>query len=335
VELNIKKGSIYTRVESDEYNYVFNRKTGKFARWGKTFNDDPQFAPMPEIADIEISTICHNGCSFCYKSNTTNGAYMSISKFRTIVDKMPWLTQIAFGIGDIDSNPDLKDILEYTRSKGIIPNITINGARMTDYYYDMLVTLCGAVSVSRYKDKDVCYDAVYELTRRGLEQVNIHQLVSFETQMDCYNTMDAYNTDPRLLKLNAIVLLALKEKGERNTYKPLTQIDFTKLVQHGIDSKVPLGFDSCSCHKFLEAVKDSPKFEQYKMLSEPCESTLFSVYINVEGKMYPCSFCEEVFPGIDVVECKDFINDVWNGEVTKDFRKILLKEERECPVYEV
>ena len=46
-------------VKSKKYNYFFNKKTGFFARWGETKEDDPIMAPAPEIADIEITTKCN------------------------------------------------------------------------------------------------------------------------------------------------------------------------------------------------------------------------------------------------------------------------------------
>ena len=44
------------QVISRDYNYLFNKKSGYFARWGKTKEDDPQLAPFPEILDLEISS---------------------------------------------------------------------------------------------------------------------------------------------------------------------------------------------------------------------------------------------------------------------------------------
>ena len=90
---------------SEHYNYNFDKETGFFARWGKTLEDDPEFCPYgPEILDIEVSTVCHQGCSFCYKSNTSKGLNMSLETFKKIFNLMPrTLTQIAFGIGDTSS----------------------------------------------------------------------------------------------------------------------------------------------------------------------------------------------------------------------------------------
>ena len=58
---------------SENYKYMFNKRTGMFFRWGKTQREDGDLRlGLPEIADIEISTICSGlgiGCDFCYKSN--------------------------------------------------------------------------------------------------------------------------------------------------------------------------------------------------------------------------------------------------------------------------
>ncbi len=58
-----RKGDMFT-LKSVGHNYAFNSKSGVFARWGHTPKDDPSWG-YPELADIEISTICANGCPFC------------------------------------------------------------------------------------------------------------------------------------------------------------------------------------------------------------------------------------------------------------------------------
>ena len=78
------------------YNYFFNKKNGYFMRWGKQKEDNPDFAPFPEIADMEISTICHGipnekgiltPCPFCYKGNTSIGKNMTLEEFKVVFDK--------------------------------------------------------------------------------------------------------------------------------------------------------------------------------------------------------------------------------------------------------
>jgi len=73
-------------VRSLNYNYTFRYEDGYFARWGKTLVDDPDMSPFgPEILDIEISTICSQGCKFCSpdgtKVSTPNGE-MNISELK-------------------------------------------------------------------------------------------------------------------------------------------------------------------------------------------------------------------------------------------------------------
>lgn len=317
--------------KSKNYNYLFNSANGFFARWGKTLDDDPQYAPFPELIDLEISTICNKKCPHCYKSNTSKGKNMPFETFKIIFDKLPkTLTQIAFGIGGIKENKDLIKIFEYCRENKVIPNITINGEEMTSYYYDKLAELCGAVAVSLY-DYDTCYNAVKELTDRGMKQINIHALVSEQTENKCYNVLHDTFLDKRLEKLNAVVLLRLKPKGLRNTYTQLPKDKFKTLITYALDNNIRFGMDSCSAPILLNIIKDNPKFSNLETLIEPCESTCFSMYLNVEGKAYPCSFTEdENIEGIDVVNCNNFLEDVWNNKTIKDFKEKLINNKREC-----
>ena len=169
----IKKDDL-TVLKSADYNFVFNKVTGFFARWGATEGEDPQYSPFgPEIADIEISTICKGVgkvCDFCYKKNTPTGTNMSLETFKELASKLPpTVTQIAFGIGDIDSHPEMWDIFDYSREIGIIPNVTVNGAGITDKVADKLIKVCGAIAVSVYC-KETTYNTIEKLNNAFLDQ---------------------------------------------------------------------------------------------------------------------------------------------------------------------
>jgi len=335
-------------VRSESYNYDFNSVTGFFARWGKTRDDDPQIAPESEILDIEVSTICKGPggklCKFCYKANTPNGKNMSFETFKIIVDKMKYsqedkrigITQLAIGAdAQCESNPDIWKMMEYSRKCHIIPNITI--ADISDETADKLSSLAGAVAVSRYDDKNLCYDSVKKLTDLGMDQVNIHAMISQESLEQVKETILDYHTDPRLTKMKAIVLLSLKQQGRGVGFKPLTQSQFKELVDLAIENNVQVGFDSCGAHSFINAIKDHPNYDMLVQQAEPCESTLFSSYINVEGKFFPCSFVEDTpgwEDGIDVVAAESF-ESVWNDERTIQFRNKLHSCGRNCPVFTV
>lgn len=323
---------------SNDYNYIFNMNNGDLIRWGKTLRDNPLVAPNPEIMDMEVSTVCSNGCPFCYKSNTNNGQNMSFKTFQKIFDKLPKsVTQIAFGIGDIDANKDLYNILAYTRVNLVIPNITINGYRMQQRDYDYLKALCGSVAVSRY-DKDTCYNAVQKLGEDRnktdtLRQVNIHQILHEGNIEECLELIDDTTLDKRLSNLNAIVFLMAKPCGRGSYLTPLQHPELMRrLYIRANDRGTKIGFDSCSAPLFLRALRHDVNFDTISTMVEPCDSMLFTCYCNVEGKVYPCSFTEGKWPfeeGISILECKSF-DEVWNHKKAVKWREVLLTSTNEC-----
>ena len=128
--LAIHKTNHNRLVRTPDYNYNFEYATGKFARWGKTREEDPDFSPRGcEIADIEITTVCKGGCPYCYKSNTSVGKNMSLQTFRDLIEKIDVeknLTQVAFGLGSTgEENPELWDMCKFLRSRYIVPNGTV------------------------------------------------------------------------------------------------------------------------------------------------------------------------------------------------------------------
>jgi len=335
-------------LKSENYNFLFNKKTGFFARWGKTEDDDGDLEiGLPEIADIEIDTACKQNCSFCYKSNNKDGEYMSLDTYKNIFSKLPLtVTQVAFGITDIDSNPDMWDIFDYTRSQDVVPNVTINGSRMTSELYDRLSKTMGAVAVSvgTSYNKDNSYNAIKELTDRGMTQVNIHDMICLENFDYTMQVIKDCKNDERLKNLNALVLLSLKTKGRaENRFHPLPQDKFNELCKFALDEKISIGFDSCSSHKFLKYLEsDNSLSDEYrnkmKQCVEPCESSCYSSYIDVKGNYFPCSFTpntENWKEGLNVLKCGNFIDDIWNNEKTINFRNNLIRCNRDCPLYKI
>lgn len=339
------------KLRTENYNYNFNYNTGFFMRWGKTLEDDPQYSPIgPELADIEVSTVCSGPfgtpCPWCYKTNTPSGVNMSLDTFVDVVENLNQynnLMQVAFGVGDIDANLDLVYMFRWCRENTIVPNITVNGSRLDNTfegrtYYQHIADYCGAVAVSHYGD-DLCFNAVEKFTNLGMKQVNIHKILAEDTLDDCLDLLRKSQTDRRLEKLNAVVFLLLKPKGSRNNLTPLRDMKkYEELIKFAVGNNINIGFDSCGANKFLEAVKGMKNYDTYKMLAEPCESAAFSVYVNVDGRAFPCSFGEGTpgwEEGIDVVNCRDFIRDVWEGEKFRDFRHRAQQNKRSCVFYNI
>ena len=99
------------------------------------------------------------------------------------------------------------------------------------------------------------------------------------------------------------------------------------------EKEINYGFDSCSANLYKESIKNKENREQLEKYCEPCESKIFSFYINCHGIGYPCSFCEDIENGIDVLNCNDFMEDIWFSGETIKWRERLLSNNRNCPVY--
>lgn len=327
--------------KSDEYNYQIDKTNGYFMRWGVKKEHNPTRSIFgPEIADIEITTICKGPggklCPFCYKGNTNDGHNMTFEEFKKIFHKIPrTLTQIAFGAdaGGI-TNPDLFKMMDYCRNNDynkVTPNITV--ADISDEVADKLAELAGAVAVSFYKHagKDYCYNTIDKLYKRGMKQINIHFMLSKETVGDIDELIHDTKTDPRLKGLNAIVFLSLKTKARGEKYLQCSQEEFNKVIDKCFEFEVPHGCDSCSAMKYLKAIKDRPDFDYLKTFIESCESTKFSLYISELGKVFPCSFMEntkefwEQADGYNMLDDEfipdagSFLTKVWNGERFTEF----------------
>ena len=332
-------------VVGEDYNYIFlkkdsyGKKAGFFQRWGKTIEEDPPFSPIgPEILDIEISV---NGCppigdggncKFCYKGNTSKTpTNMSFETFKRLINLFPkTLTQVAFGITGIQTNPEFLSMMKYCREIGIIPNFTLSGADLTDEIAKEIGSgLSGALAVSAYAaDKNLCYDTVKKFTDLGMNQVNIHIMVSKETLPFVYEVLDDRLYDPRLSKLNAVVFLGVKPKGRaKGKFHSISKDEYKELIEYSFDEGISVGFDSCSAYKFECAINemDLTDLEKKSLIgsSESCESSLISSYLNVKGEYWHCSFTEDEKNQtyVNVLTAKDFLKDVWYSPTVLKFRE--------------
>lgn len=339
ITARVRQKGQFKLLRSPIYNYDFNRKNGFFARWGFTKEHDSQFSPFgPEIADIEVSTKCTGGCSWCYKDNAKDGKNMSLDTFESVFNPMvPIVTQVALGIGDLDAHPDLDYIMRWCIMQGVVPNLTMTGLGASDERIKAVASLAGAVAVSVYPHtRKTAYETIRMLKAYGLKQVNIHLLYHAENVDFVKEVLD----DLPGLRPNAVVLLGLKPKGRGSDMIPLGYDGFCEMVDYAVKIQAPLGFDSCSACKFgkwLETSDVEPKTKELmRMMIEPCESSLFSIYVDVEGKAWPCSFAEGVvgIEPVDMLEALSF-EDVWYSQQFNEFRARLLANGRQCPLYEI
>lgn len=339
-----------TFCEDHSYNCFFSKKTGLNIRFGKEVDEDVEFCELgPEILDLEISV---NGCvpvpgstncRYCYKNNTNaKPTNMSFETFKKIVDSFPInLSQIAFGITGLKTNPDLSKMFSYCREIGIIPNVTTVGADMDDDILDVLCEKCGAVAVSCYTGaKELCYKTIKMIHDRAKEKfnrdmhVNMHIVVS-KSNMDHLRDVLKDIADKKVDGLKSVVLLRIKPKGRAEKMDCTVPYSiYEELVKYCIDNSISFGFDSCSATPVMEVLKAMGKPELCASC-EKCESSSLSAYINVLGQYWSCSFMEgreDVIKPINVLKYKCSY-EWWNSDSVKIVRRHTNCCKQSCPWY--
>jgi MoaA/NifB/PqqE/SkfB family radical SAM enzyme len=358
--MKIHENKNWKILNSPNYNFLFNKNTGFFARWGKTKDEDPEYSPYgPEIADIEISSanledvknstsdmiITNGGCNgkfckkFCYKLNTSDKTtHMSLDTFKKVLDRFNKnLTQIAFGLCDLNSHPQVWDIFKETNKRGFASNVTINGQDITDEQCKKLSLYCGAVAVSINKgNKEEAYNTIKRLSQdNNMKQINIHIVLAEDTIPFIKEVIEDMKSDERLSSMNALVMLSYKDKGKTGCYSPIKKESYRKLIEFCEEKQIRFGFDSCSAPLYIKAIEDRNNKEELEQYAEPCESGMFSIYISCNAKIYQCSFGEgidEWKEGINILDYSSII-DIWHSPKMLEWRKKLLDNKRTCPIY--
>ena len=338
-----------TFCEDHSYNCFFSKTTGLNIRFGKEVDDDVEFCELgPEILDLEIATgNCppvkgSSNCAYCYKNNTSRcGKNMSFETFKKIVDSFPMnLSQIAFGITGLKSNPDMPKMFSYCREVGIIPNVTTVGVDMDDEILDVLCKKCGAVAVSCYTGaKELCYKTIKLVHDRAKEKfcrdmhVNMHILVS-KQNMDHLRDVLKDIADKKVDGLRSVVFLRIKPKGRaENMDCTVPHSIYEELVDFCIKNNISFGFDSCSATPVMEVLKAMGKLELCTSV-EPCESNRLSSYISVDGKYWGCSFAEgtDFIKPVNVLDYDSTIS-WWNSDDVKKARFCKNPACKSCPLY--
>ena len=181
----------------------------------------------------------------------------------------------------------------------------------------------------------------------------MHLLVSHETEEFVFEVLNDRLTDPRLSEMGAIVLLSLKRKGRGTAFRKMDDEVYKKVIFFLQDHGISYGSDSCGANRLMSSLKEyySGKEggeEEYKMALdcvEPCESLLASIYVNVNGEVFPCSFMEGEGgweQGIDLTDEKyrNFTTQVWNHPRVLEWRQNAIRCIKcngcnQCPHYEI
>jgi len=301
------------------YTSLFNPDTGFFARVPDKGKRDPFWSPHgPELMDISITNWCDKGCAFCYKSSTTHGKHMALRDYKNVIDQAASMGtfQVALGGGNPNQHPDFIEILEYTSSKGVVPNYTTNGRGLSEEILEATRKYCGAVAVSAYYPYAETAYTIERLVAKGIK-VNVHYILDVES-IDTAITW--LNEPPGFLHgINAVIFLNYKPSGrhvfENRMLRNSPRLDEFFDLATSSRRKMKVGFDACCVSGVFARTNAST------VMVDACDAGRFSMYVSEDLKVYPCSFQSGLDDG-DQLDDKTSLLDIWTRSPNMDaFRR--------------
>ena len=207
----IVKNDFFKTYRNGNYDVSISLRDGTKIR--DNHRDDNVFdAEFPECADICITSYCDIGCPFCYLDCNKSGRHARFSEMVKVLNTFhPW-TEVALGGGSPILHPDLEAILEFFKSKNVIPNITVHSKHFIDKSYaikdfvDRGLLYGIGVSATHYDDS-----IVDVIRNHRLENVVIHAIAGI---------MKADDLRFYLKKGMKVLILGYKNMG-RGTITPV------------------------------------------------------------------------------------------------------------------
>jgi radical SAM protein with 4Fe4S-binding SPASM domain len=278
------------RRHSSGYNFIGDTETGVTMRWGATSEQDPLLAPWPELADISISNHCSKNCDFCYRDSKPDNSFMSLADYESVLDSLTsprWgsVFQVALGGGEPLEHPEFIAIIQRTWERGIVANFTTNGRGITQELADKIAGKVGAVALSASSIDDLQPERVKILVDAGIK-TNIHYILDSNSIEQATEILEGrYNY--MLADINAVIFLTFKPRGrgtEAGCLKPgatldrfVSRIDSTACSAH-------IGFDACFVPILMRRTEVDVDYV------DSCECAFFSIYIDEQMNVKPCSF---------------------------------------------
>ena len=270
-------------------------RSGILDREGKDTGIDPFMASFPHLLDVGIMGHCAHGLSGrctlagiqCYQSGgSLDRQNMSFTDFKTIADQCQGkVHQFALGgRGDPDMHENFEDILAYSRSKGIVPNMTTSGYGLTAEKAKIIAKYCGAAAVSWYRN-DYTYQAIEMLVAAGVN-VNVHYVLGNDSIDEAIEILKEGKLPDGVGRMIFLLFKPVGQGDDANVILPGDHRIATlfSLFDNPEVTKI-VGYDSCCVPALVNCNKgiDPQSYDS-------CEGARFSAYISADMQMMPCSF---------------------------------------------
>lgn len=291
---------------------------------GQDTGEEPFRASFPHLLDIGIMGHCEHGLSGLCQSTGTQcyqsggelfDENMPLHQYQKIIGQCEGkVFQVALGgRGDPDCHEDFESILDYTRQKGIVPNLTTSGYRLDVNKAKVIRQYCGAAAVSYYRNS-YTDRAIDRLVSEGVT-TNLHYVLGKNSITEAIEMLEEDRIPQGVTR---VIFLLHKPVGMGRQDNVLETRDerverFFKALKH--PSRIDrVGFDSCLVPGVIAYAPEIavPSFDA-------CEAGRFSGYIDANLHFSPCSFDRTQRWAVDLQ--KYALEEAWEGEAFSDFRQ--------------
>lgn len=300
-------------------NYMRELGLGETVAWSSGDERVGRLSAPTEV-HFAITNKCSVGCPHCYmgagKQDEGELDTVSLKRALDILAEMK-VFHIALGGGEALERCDLFEIAEYARTKGLVPNLTVSGAKITvDVAKKMKVF--GQVNVSLDGVGDN-YGVFRNKNMFDMADIALGFLIEagVPTGINCVIGRNNFDGIAELFeyaagkKLNEIEFLRLKPSGrgmekyanERTTYEQnisLTPMLAELSAQYGITAKIDCSFIPMLCYH-------NPPVEMLEaMATYGCEAGNVLLGIRSNGAVSGCSFLKS--SGLSVFDLHSGLN---------------------------
>lgn len=301
------------------YEVMISSDTGTKIR--DNHRDDNLFdAEFPECADICITSYCDRGCPFCYVSSGKDGKDAPFEAMKPVLNTFrPW-TEVALGGGSPILHKELVKILEFLKTKNVLPSITVHWTHFVDKF-QTLKELCDKKLLYGVGVSAANYSAEVSdlINKNGFDNAVIHTIAGITEVEDMSKYAEAGNK---------ILVLGYKNMGRglknREEYDRDVQVRIDELrawmaaaIHDEIFSNV-VSFDNLALKQLgIKDILTGDQWQQTYMGDDGVdgEMTSASMYIDFVNRTFSRNSVNANKHDIgDIVDVKDMFQILKKGD---------------------
>lgn len=305
----------------------------------------------PIHMQLEPTTACNLACITCpHEEYIKQAKHLSLENFKRIYDQIRPLKITLSGLGEPFANPQMPDIIRYTKDRGTSVNTTSNMTLINEKLAEKIVDCrLDLIKVSI----DAANQETYQKIRLedGFNKIieGIKLIINFKEEKNVSHPSIRFNfvvQGANFREMEELVVIAGEIGVEAIYFQPLELVGiedkseeivgdlthegllsefkraFKKSVEIGLETNLPSLIDNFDTFwkKYIEigSQKDN----------KICPLPWFSTYVTVDGDVRPCcSFPINPEANLGNILKEDF-ETIWNGEKYKRFRKAIKEGKR-------